>query len=133
MIQLAKYFAVGLLIGMVAGFFLFGCDFGGCADDSLRIDVNYPSNHYLYTLNKDSTSFVLDIKERIGNTTYVESDFPFEVNRVEFRFIKVLGTGYPDMGELTARIYVGEYLVDTVVVPDGEDRAVREYDINNYR
>ncbi len=114
-----------LLMGL-AGILLAGCTLP--RDPSVTID--YAGEFYVLMLNESEGIsrgyFSYGEENRIWTEDYLEPILG-ELGDLEVRGIKVLGTAYPDYGNLTVTIDDGNHVVAEETAPKGTQRAIVKY------
>jgi hypothetical protein len=119
------------------------CTFLGCTlptDPEIPVDpsatvgnsitVDYAGEFYVFMINEDegsSQSYLYGGKE---NKVWTEEDLkPIigKLTNLEVRGIKVLGTAYPDYGNLAVTIDDGSNVLIEGIAPEGTQRVVVNY------
>ena len=119
------------------------CAFLGCTlptDPEIPVDssttvgnsitVDYAGEFYVSMLNEDNGFTKCYLYQGEENKIWTEGELELiigELKNLEVRGIKVLGTAYPDYGNLTVTINDDNEVVEEEIAPQGTQRAIVNY------
>ncbi len=116
------------ILGGLVGILLAGCSLQEDPKDS--IIVNYAGEFYVSIVNENEGNtrvlFAYGENSKTWDESYLESRVG-ELENLEVTGIKVLGSAYPDYGNLTVTIEDDDEVVAEKTAPKGTARASVEY------